>query len=66
MQKTLAILLTLSLARSANRLFSKWTLQNGARNETWQPARRLVILTGGTSDIRKQVMEDLSRTGVWP
>ncbi|KAJ5742097.1 hypothetical protein N7533_011506 [Penicillium manginii] len=38
MQKTLAILLTLSLARSANRLFSKWTLQNWARNETWQPA----------------------------
>jgi NADP-dependent 3-hydroxy acid dehydrogenase YdfG len=63
-QKTAAIILALGLTRSVNRFFSKWTLQNWTTNQKWEPSRELILLTGGCSGIGKQVMEDLSRTGV--
>ncbi|OQD80106.1 hypothetical protein PENANT_c039G02475 [Penicillium antarcticum] len=63
-QKTAAIILALGLTRSVNRFFSKWTLQNWTTNQKWESSRELILLTGGCSGIGKQVMEDLSATGV--
>ncbi|KAJ5761795.1 uncharacterized protein N7511_005177 [Penicillium nucicola] len=63
-QKAAALIVALSLTRSVNRFFSKWTLQNWTTNAKWESSRELILLTGGCSGIGKQVMEDLSATGV--
>lgn len=63
-QKALAVLLALGVLRSVNKSLSQWTLNNWTRSERWQPAREIILLTGGCSGIGKQVMEDLAKTGV--
>lgn len=63
-QKALAVVIALGALRSINKTLSQWTLNNWTRSERWQPARELILLTGGCSGIGKQVMEDLARTGV--
>jgi len=63
-QKALGGLLALGILRSVNKSLSQWSLNNWTRSERWQPAREIVLLTGGCSGIGKQVMEDLAKTGV--
>jgi short-subunit dehydrogenase len=63
-QKALGALLALGLIRSINKSLSQWTLNNWTSSPRWNPARELILLTGGCSGIGKQVMEDLSKTGV--
>lgn len=63
-QKALAGLAAFIIARATNRFLSQCALQNWTVNSAWNPASELVLLTGGTSGIGKQVMEDLSKTGV--
>ncbi|KAF3387464.1 Short-chain dehydrogenase/reductase [Penicillium rolfsii] len=63
-QKALGALLTLGLISKLNKSVSQWTLNNWTRSPRWNPARELILLTGGCSGIGKQVMEDLSKTGV--
>lgn len=63
-QKTFAGLGALILARATNRFISQCALQNWTTNSAWNAANELVLLTGGTSGIGKQVMEDLSKSGV--
>ncbi|KAJ5131653.1 hypothetical protein N7448_005811 [Penicillium atrosanguineum] len=63
-QKALAVLLALGVLRSLNSSLSQWTLNNWTSNQRWQPAREIILLTGGCSGIGKQVMEDLAKTGV--
>ncbi|KAJ6130969.1 hypothetical protein N7523_001429 [Penicillium sp. IBT 18751x] len=63
-QKALVVLLALGVLRSLNSSLSQRSLNNWTRSERWQPARELILLTGGCSGIGKQVMEDLAKTGV--
>lgn len=63
-QKALGVLLALGLIRSLNKSLSQWTLNNWTSSPRWNPARELILITGGCSGIGKQVMEDLSKTGV--
>ncbi|KAJ5162526.1 Dehydrogenase RED2 [Penicillium capsulatum] len=63
-QKALGVVLALGVLRSINKSLSQWSQNNWCRNERWNSARELILLTGGCSGIGKQVMEDLARTGV--
>lgn len=63
-QKTAAGLGAFLLARATNRFISRCALQNWTTNSKWNAAEELVLLTGGTSGIGKQVMLDLSEAGV--
>ena len=63
-QKAGAAVLALGVLRSINNSLTQWTMNNWTSNERWQPSRELILLTGGSSGIGKQVMEDLARTGV--
>ncbi|KAJ5851831.1 uncharacterized protein N7529_011216 [Penicillium soppii] len=57
-------LATLLLLRATNRFFSNRALQNWTSNAPWNNESELILLTGGTSGIGKQVMQDLSASGV--
>lgn len=63
-QKSLGGLATLLLLRATNRFFSNRALQNWTSNAPWNNESELILLTGGTSGIGKQVMQDLSASGV--
>ncbi|CAG8144580.1 unnamed protein product [Penicillium olsonii] len=63
-QKTLAGVGAFLLARAANQFLSRCAHQNWTVNSAWKADAELVLLTGGTSGIGKQVMEDLSKQGV--
>lgn len=63
-QKALALLLALGLLGKLNRWVSQCSLNNWTCAQRWQSSRELVLLTGGSSGIGKQVMEDLAKTGV--
>ncbi|CAG8237219.1 unnamed protein product [Penicillium salamii] len=63
-QKTIAGVGAFILARAANQFLSRCAHQNWTVNSAWNPQAELILLTGGTSGIGKQVMEDLSKTGV--
>ncbi|KAJ5689828.1 Dehydrogenase RED2 [Penicillium macrosclerotiorum] len=63
-QKGLTLVLALGLLRSLNMSLSQWTLNNWTRSGSWDPACELILVTGGSSGIGKQVMQDLARTGV--
>ncbi|KAJ5432385.1 Dehydrogenase RED2 [Penicillium daleae] len=63
-QKALGVVLALGLLRSINKSLSQWTLNNWTSSPRWNPARELILITGGSSGIGKQVMEDLAKTGV--
>ncbi|KAJ5549694.1 hypothetical protein N7535_002369 [Penicillium sp. DV-2018c] len=63
-QKTLGVIAALGLVRATNRFISQGALQNWTSSDPWNPARELILLTGGCSGIGKQVMEDLARAGL--
>jgi short-subunit dehydrogenase len=63
-QKAAGGLAALLLLRATNRFISRGALQNWTSNSRWNNDSELVLLTGGTSGIGKQVMEDLSASGV--
>ncbi|PLB48550.1 hydroxysteroid 17-beta dehydrogenase 11 [Aspergillus steynii IBT 23096] len=62
--KALAVLVGLGVARHANRALTRWTANNWQGAGPWQPARELVLITGGCSGIGKQIVDDLAPTGV--
>lgn len=62
-QKTLLALLALKVVHSANSSLSHWTLNNWSGSRTWNPAKELVLVSGGCMGIGKQVMLDLAKTG---
>ncbi|KAJ5160754.1 Dehydrogenase RED2 [Penicillium canariense] len=62
--KALAVVLALSVLRTINKSLSQWTLNNWTGSPRWNPAHELVLITGGCSGIGKEVMENLSKTGV--
>ncbi|KAJ5888594.1 hypothetical protein N7495_008635 [Penicillium taxi] len=63
-QKSLAILVTLSVVCSLNRYLTERAHNNWIRIGKWVPSRELVLITGGCSGIGKQVVNDLANTGV--
>ncbi|KAL3471226.1 hypothetical protein BJX99DRAFT_238008 [Aspergillus californicus] len=62
--KALLALLTLATLRYTNRALTNWSMNNGESVEKWNADRELVLLTGGCSGIGKQMLVDLSNTGV--
>jgi short-subunit dehydrogenase len=63
-QKALGVVIALALLRSTNNFLTRWTMNNWRRNEPWRSERELILITGGSSGIGKQVVEDLAKTGV--
>lgn len=61
-QNSLAAILALGFLRYTNRTLSRWSLNNW-NSDSWQGEKELVLLTGGTGGIGRQVMEDLSQAG---
>lgn len=62
--KALAVLVGLGVVRQTNRALSQWVANNWQGAGPWQPARELILITGGSSGIGKQVVDDLAPTGV--
>ncbi|KAH8432507.1 SDR family oxidoreductase [Aspergillus melleus] len=62
--KALAVLVGLGVVRHTNRTLTRWAANNWQGAGPWQPARELVLITGGCSGIGKQVVDDLAPTGV--
>ncbi|KAJ5927773.1 hypothetical protein N7466_006729 [Penicillium verhagenii] len=63
-QKAAGAVLALGVLRSINNSLTQWTANNWVSSDPWIPSKELILLTGGCSGIGKQVMEDLSRTGL--
>lgn len=61
-RKTLAALVGFGLLRYANRTLSRWSV-NSWQSDSWQGDKELVLVTGGTGGIGRQVMEDLAAAG---
>lgn len=61
-QNSLAAILALGFLRYTNRTLSRWSLNNW-NSDSWQGEKELVLLTGGTGGIGRQIMEDLSQAG---
>ncbi|KAI9927292.1 hypothetical protein MW887_003679 [Aspergillus wentii] len=63
-QKTITGLVALGLLRQINSSLSHWSLNNWQRALPWKGDKELVLITGGSSGIGKQIVEDLSKAGV--
>ncbi|CAL5865874.1 uncharacterized protein PFLUO_LOCUS80 [Penicillium psychrofluorescens] len=63
-QKALGVVIALALLRSTNNFLTRWSMNNWRRNGPWRSERELILITGGSSGIGKQVVEDLAKTGV--
>jgi phosphoglycerate dehydrogenase-like enzyme len=63
-RKAVASLVALQLLRGANRYLSEQAQNNWVRARPWNASRELVLLTGGSSGIGKQIMLDLSKLNV--
>lgn len=61
-RKSLAALAGFALLRYTNRTLSRWSV-NSWLSDSWQGDKELVLVTGGTGGIGRQVMEDLSAAG---
>lgn len=61
-RKSLAALVGFALLRYTNRTLSRWSV-NSWQSDSWQGDKELVLVTGGTGGIGRQVMEDLSAAG---
>lgn len=61
-RKSLAALAGFALLRYTNRTLSRWSV-NSWQSDSWQGDKELVLVTGGTGGIGRQVMEDLSAAG---
>lgn len=46
-----------------NKILSRWSV-NCQRSDPWNPKNELVLLTGGSSGIGKQILEDLSKVNI--
>ncbi|KAL4755877.1 uncharacterized protein BDW70DRAFT_165037 [Aspergillus foveolatus] len=63
-RKAVAIVVALQLLRGVNRYLSQQAQNNWVRARPWNASRELVLLTGGSSGIGKQIMLDLSNLNV--
>ncbi|KAL4892373.1 hypothetical protein BDV59DRAFT_208683 [Aspergillus ambiguus] len=63
-RKTIAFVTALQLLRGLNRYLSQSAQNNWVRTRPWNAARELVLLTGGSSGIGKQIMLDLVKLNV--
>ncbi|KAL3429162.1 hypothetical protein BDV09DRAFT_190367 [Aspergillus tetrazonus] len=63
-RKAVAIVVALQLLRGVNRYLSQQAQNNWVRARPWNSSRELVLLTGGSSGIGKQIMLDLSKLNV--
>ncbi|KAL4783896.1 hypothetical protein BJX76DRAFT_357567 [Aspergillus varians] len=62
--KTVLVLLTLAIIRQTNCALTGRSMNNGESVEKWDSDREIVLLTGGSSGIGKQMMLDLTKVGI--
>ena len=62
--KAIAFVVTIQSLRIVNRYLSQREQNNWVRARPWDASKELVLLTGGSSGIGKQIMQDLSRLNV--
>jgi hypothetical protein len=63
-RKAATIFVALNLIRIFNRYISQEKLNNWVRARPWLASKELVLLTGGSSGIGKQLMLDLAKLHV--
>ncbi|KAL2812727.1 hypothetical protein BJX63DRAFT_421607 [Aspergillus granulosus] len=64
LRKTLTSLAAIQFLRIVNRHLSQRASNNGVSIRPWNPSWEVAVVTGGSSGIGKQIMEDLSKLGV--
>ena len=63
-RRALVFIAATQLLRSTNRYLSKRAQNNWVSTRPWNASKELVLLTGGSSGIGKEIMQDLSKLGV--
>ncbi|CEL03925.1 Putative Hydroxysteroid 17-beta dehydrogenase 11 [Aspergillus calidoustus] len=63
-RKALALVATVQLLRSVNSYLSQRAQNNWVRAQAWNPRNELVLVTGGSSGIGKQIVFDLVKLNV--
>ncbi|KAJ0417625.1 hypothetical protein BJY00DRAFT_303341 [Aspergillus carlsbadensis] len=63
-RKTLLSLAAIQLLRTVNGHLNQRIQNNGVRARPWNPSQALAVVTGGSSGIGRQIVEDLSELGV--
>ncbi|KAE8316510.1 hypothetical protein BDV41DRAFT_562138 [Aspergillus transmontanensis] len=62
--KAIAFVAAIQSLRIANRCLSQRAQNNWVRSRPWDASKELVLLTGGSSGIGKQIMQDLAKLNV--
>ncbi|KAL4779596.1 hypothetical protein BJX76DRAFT_365123 [Aspergillus varians] len=62
--KSLGLIATIHLLRSINSYLSRNAQNNWVRTQPWNPSNEIILLTGGSSGIGKQIMQDLVKLDV--
>lgn len=63
-RQTLAAITAIQLLRGINRYLSKNAQNNWVHTRPWNASKELVLITGGSSGIGKQIMQDLTQLKV--
>ncbi|KAJ9295978.1 hypothetical protein DTO271G3_5553 [Paecilomyces variotii] len=63
-KKTLLIVLAIGVLRHINRTLNYWSTNNWRRAKPFRAHRELVLISGGSSGIGKEVMLDLAKRGI--
>ncbi|KAJ5166374.1 short-chain dehydrogenases/reductase [Penicillium canariense] len=64
LRKGLAILVAWKVLKAVNSYISQCSQNNWVRIGPWDPTKELAVLTGGSSGIGKQILEDLAKVNV--
>jgi hypothetical protein len=63
-RKGLAVLIALRLLKSLSNLLSWYAMNNWSSVKPWNPKEELVVITGGSSGIGYQIVDDLVKLRV--
>jgi hypothetical protein len=63
-RKTLLSLALIQLLRTVNKQLTQRVQNNSVRARPWKASRELAVITGGSSGIGRQIMENLAELGV--
>lgn len=63
-KKTLLVVLAIGVLRHINRTLNYWSTNNWRRAKPFRAHRELVLISGGSSGIGKEVVLDLAKRGI--